>query len=100
MVFNGEWYFSMIDVIEVLSGSTNPRRYWSDLKFQVCNHEGFIQLYEKIVQLKFIAFDGKMRNTDTASTETIFRLLKRTFKKNANKFNFSNEKYFPFWYSY
>lgn len=71
----GEWYFSVIDVIEVLTGSSNPRRYWSDLKSQIINNEGSIQLYEKIVQLKLIAPDGKMRETDTANTETIFRII-------------------------
>lgn len=43
-----EWYFSIIDTIKVLSGSENPRRYWSDLKRKLKN-EGAIQLYENIV---------------------------------------------------
>lgn len=72
---NDEWYFSIIDVVEVLSNSSNARRYWSDLKIQISNLEGFIQLYEKIVQLKLLAPDGKMRETDTANTETIFRII-------------------------
>ncbi len=58
-----EWYFSIIDIIEVLTGSSNPRRYWSDLKIQIANNEGFDQLYEKIVHLKLMATDGKMRET-------------------------------------
>lgn len=52
---NNEWYFSIIDVIAVLSESSNPRRYWSDLKRQLSVKEGFFQLYEKIVQLKLDA---------------------------------------------
>lgn len=72
---NGEWYFSIIDIIEVLTGSSNPRRYWSDIKIQIANNEGFTQLYEKIVQLKLVASDGKMRETDTANTETVFRII-------------------------
>lgn len=72
---NSEWYFSVIDVIEVLSSSSNPRRYWSDLKSQITNNEGFDQLYEKIVQLKLVASDGKMRETDVANTETMFRII-------------------------
>jgi len=59
-----KWYFSVIDIIEILSESKNPRRYWSDLKIKL-NNEGN-QLYEKIVQLKMEAFDGKMRETDAA----------------------------------
>ena len=70
----GEWYFSIIDIVEVLTGSSNPRRYWSDLKTQITEGEGFVQLYGKIVQLKLLASDGKMRETDTANTETVFRI--------------------------
>lgn len=44
---NEEWYFSIIDIVEVLTGSLNPRRYWSDLKLQVINNEGFDKLYGK-----------------------------------------------------
>jgi len=68
-----KWYFSVIDIIEILSESKNPRRYWSDLKIKL-NREGS-QLYEKIVQLKMKAFDGKMRETDAADTEHILRLI-------------------------
>jgi hypothetical protein len=56
---NGEWYFSVIDIVEVLTRSANPRRYWSDLKIQLSDKEGFIQLYGKIVQLKLESPDGK-----------------------------------------
>ncbi len=69
-----EWWFSVIDVIEVLSESQNPRRYWSDLKIKV-KKEGAAQLYEKIVQLKLEAADGKLYNTDCANTETMFRII-------------------------
>ena len=72
---NSEWYFSVVDIVEVLTGSPNPRRYWSDLKIQISENEGFVQLYGKIVQLKLLAPDGKMRETDTANTETIFRII-------------------------
>ena len=44
-----EWYFSVVDVIRVLTGSENPRRYWSDLKRKL-KAEGAVELYEKIVQ--------------------------------------------------
>lgn len=69
-----KWYFSIIDIIEVLTGSSNPRRYWSDLKTKLTK-EGYFQLYEKIVQLKLRAPDGKMRMTDCADTEGILRII-------------------------
>lgn len=68
-----EWYFSIIDVIEILTDSPNPRRYWSDLKIKL-SKEGS-QLYASIVQLKLKAPDGKMRSTDVATTEQLFRLI-------------------------
>jgi hypothetical protein len=57
------WYFSVIDVIEILTGSNNPRRYWSDLKRKL-EQEGFSQLYEIIVQLKMESSDGKKYVTE------------------------------------
>lgn len=71
-IHQGEWYFSVIDIIAVLTESPNPRRYWSNLKIQLSENEGFVQLYSKTVQLKLPAPDGKMRETDTAHTETVF----------------------------
>ncbi len=68
-----KWYFSIIDVVEVLSGSDRPRRYWSDLKSKL-KKEGS-ELSEKIGQLKMSASDGKMRMTDIADTEQLFRLI-------------------------
>jgi hypothetical protein len=68
-----KWYISIVDVIEVLTESANPRRYWSDLKIKL-EKEGS-QLYEKIVQLKMQAPDGKMRLTDAADVEQLFRLI-------------------------
>lgn len=68
-----EWYFSIIDVIAILTESDNPRRYWSDLKHKLIK-EGS-QLYDKIVQLKLPAEDGKMRLTDVADTQQLFRLI-------------------------
>lgn len=67
------WYISVIDVIEVLTGTDRPRKYWNDLKIKL-QKEGS-QLSEKIGQFKMIATDGKMRLTDVADTEQIFRLI-------------------------
>lgn len=47
-----KWYFSIIDIISILTVSNNPRRYWSDLKTKLTNDEALEQLYDKIVQLK------------------------------------------------
>jgi hypothetical protein len=74
-IHQGEWYFSIIDIVAVLTESPNPRRYWSDLKIQLSEKEGFTQLYGKSVQLKLESSDGKKYLTDTANTETIFRII-------------------------
>jgi len=67
------WYFSIVDVVQILTDSTIPRRYWSDLKKKL-QMEGS-EVYEKIVQLKMIAPDGKQRETDCLSTEDLFRVI-------------------------
>lgn len=68
-----QWYFSVINVIEILTGSSIPKRYWSDLKKKL-TAEGS-EAYDKIVRLKMQAEDGKMRETDTADTETLLRII-------------------------
>ena len=68
-----KWYFSIIDVIEVLTGSDRPRKYWSDLKAKL-KKEGS-ELSEKIGQLKMQSSDGKFYKTDIANTEQLFRLI-------------------------
>ncbi len=65
-----EWYFSIVDVISVLTGTENPRRYWSDLKRKL-KKEGAVELYEKIVQLKMLSSDGKRYKTDVANMEQL-----------------------------
>jgi len=74
IIHKNEWWFSVIDIIEVLTESSIPKRYWSDLKIKLAK-EGFDEPYEKIVRLKMEAPDGKMRETDCANTETIFRII-------------------------
>ena len=68
-----EWYFSIVDVVAVLTDSENPRRYWSNLKRKLAK-EGS-QLYEGIVQLKMLSSDGKYYKTDVATTQQLFRLI-------------------------
>lgn len=70
-----EWYFSVVDVVAVLTESANPRRYWSDLKRKLQIEEGANELYEKIVQLKFKSSDGKMYKTDATDMQGIFRII-------------------------
>lgn len=67
------WYFSVIDVVSTLTGSSIPRRYWSDLKIKL-QKEGS-EVYEKIVQLKMQAPDGKYYLTDVADTEVMLRII-------------------------
>lgn len=70
-----EWYFSIVDVISVLTDSNEPRRYWSDLKRKL-KAEGANQLYENIVQLKMQSSkDGKNYKADVANTEQLLRLI-------------------------
>lgn len=71
---NEQWYFSIIDIIAILSESQNPRRYWSDLKRKLIA-EGYSQLYDEIVQLKLLGKDGKQYETDSANLTGIFRLI-------------------------
>jgi DNA-damage-inducible protein D len=72
---NGEWYFSVIDIIRVLTESSDPNRYWPELKKKLIGDEGFSQLLDKIEQLKLESNDGKKYLTDTANTETVFRII-------------------------
>lgn len=68
-----KWYFSIIDVIEILTESPRPRKYWNALKTKLIA-EGS-QLSQKLGQLKMIATDGKMYATDVADTEQLLRLI-------------------------
>lgn len=81
---NDKWFFSVIDIIGVLTDSSIPRRYWADLKSKLAE-EGF-EAYDKIVQLKLVAEDGKLRETDCADTETIFRIIQSIPSKKAEPF--------------
>ena len=79
-----EWYFSVIDVVEVLTDSDRSRKYWNDLKKKL-KTEGS-ELSEKIGQLKLIAPDGKLRMTDVADTKQLIRLIQSIPSKNAEPF--------------
>ncbi len=79
-----KWYFSIVDVIQVLIENDRPRKYWSDLKSKLLK-EGS-EVSEKIGQLKLQAEDGKMRMTDVADTEQLFRLIQSIPSKKAEPF--------------
>jgi DNA-damage-inducible protein D len=65
-----EWYYSITDVIDVLTESTRSRRYWNDLKSRA-KSEGFDEALVQIEQLKLKSQDGKFRLTDTANRQTL-----------------------------
>ena len=69
-----QWYFSVIDVIEVLTNSSNPRDYWFKMKIRVKTEDG-LELSAICRQLKLKATDGKMRQTDTANTRLLLRII-------------------------
>jgi DNA-damage-inducible protein D len=74
VLHDGEWWFSIIDVVEALVGGDRPRKYWNDLKKKLAS-EGYAEVSEKIGHLKMTAPDGKQRLTDCANTETLFRII-------------------------
>ena len=80
-----DYYFSVVDVISVLTNSPNPRNYWNMLKKRMKEDEGS-ELYTNCVQLKLRAPDGKYRSTDVLDTEGIFRLIESVPSKNAEPF--------------
>jgi len=79
-----KWYFSVVDVIQILTGSSIPKRYWSDLKRKLAG-EGS-QVYDKIVQLKFQSIDGKFYLSDASDTETTLRIIQSIPSPNAEPF--------------
>src|SRR3989338_246388 len=74
IIYQNEWWFSVVDVVEALTGTDRPRKYWNDLKKKLIE-EGYIELSGKIGQLKLLASDGKKYLTDCANTETVFRII-------------------------
>ena len=68
------WYFSVVDIVEILTDSKNPAVYWRVLKKRL-KDEGSDQTVTKCNGLKMLAADGKMRLTDVADTETLLRLI-------------------------
>ena len=69
-----QWYFSVIDVVEILTESSNPRDYWFKMKLRIKSEDG-LELSTNCRQFKLKAADGKMRVTDVADTETLLRII-------------------------
>lgn len=69
-----QWYFSVIDVVEILTDSNNPRDYWFKMKIRVKFEDGF-ELSTNCRQFKLKANDGKLRETDVANTLTLLRII-------------------------
>jgi len=73
-IHKNEWWFSVVDIVEALTGTDRPRKYWNDLKTKIIK-EGYSEVSGKIGQLKLKAADGKFYETDCANTETMFRII-------------------------
>jgi len=80
-----QWFFSVVDIVGVLTDSENPRNYWNMLKIREKEVSG-IELYTICVQLKLVAEDGKLRETDCANTEALFRIIQSIPSKKAEPF--------------
>ena len=80
-----EWYFSIVDVVRVLTDSTNPRDYWFRMKDRMSDEES-AELSTICRQLKLRALDGKMRETDVATVEGLLRIIQSIPSKKAEPF--------------
>lgn len=74
VIYNNEWWFSIVDVVSALTDSIDPKDYWYRMKVRVKDEENF-EPSTICRQLKLLATDGKMRETDCANTEGIFRII-------------------------
>jgi hypothetical protein len=84
-LFQNEWWFSVVDVIGALTDSNKPSKYWTAMKARVQDEEGF-QPSTICRQLKLLAGDGKMRETDCSDTEGIFRIIQSIPSRKAEPF--------------
>jgi len=80
---DGEWWFSVVDVVGAISESDRPSKYWSDLKRQLAEKEGFSELSDFIGQLPLPGTDGKMYPTEVCTTQTLLRIIQSMSSKNA-----------------
>ena len=82
-----KWYFSLVDMVEVLTNSTNPRNYWFKMKIRVKTEDG-LELSTICRQFKMKATDGKMRETDVADSKTLLRIIQSIPSPRAEPFKF------------
>lgn len=75
VMYEGRWFFSVIDVVGLLTESARPRAYWDAMKRRLADDEGFREVSTNCRQLKMTAPDGKQRLTDCADTETLLRII-------------------------
>ncbi|MBO5476476.1 MAG: Bro-N domain-containing protein [Clostridia bacterium] len=88
LVYNGEWYYSIVDIVSILTEQFDyqkARKYWNKLKERLIKEEDS-EVVTNCHQLKMLAKDGKMRLTDCANRETIFRLIQSIPSPNAEPF--------------
>lgn len=71
----GEWWYSLVDIMAFIVGSNRARKYWNDLKKRIIEQEEYSQLSEKIGQLRFESSDGKRYKSDSANFTTVIRIL-------------------------
>lgn len=84
-MYNDEWYYSIIDIVAILTESTQPSRYWNEFKKQL-KEEGF-EFFDKIEKLKLVSSkDGKKYPVECASREIIFRIIQTIPSPNAEPF--------------
>ncbi len=83
---NDEWFFSVIDIVKVLTGSPRPSKYWSDLKTKLVDTEGFSEPFANSERLKMPSTDGKMRKAEVVNTTTLLRIVQSVPSKSAEPF--------------
>lgn len=82
---NDEWWYSVVDVVAALTGSDRARKYWSDLKSKM-EREGYVEVSDEIGQLAMPSPDGKSRQTDVATAETVLRIIQSISSPRAEPF--------------
>jgi len=73
--YQDDWWFSIIDIIAILTWSTQPSRYWTELKQKMFEHEWYSEFFGKVEQLKFTSSDGKKYKSDGANTAIVLRII-------------------------
>ena len=84
--YEGEWWYSLVDIMSVFAGTSRARRYWYDLKKKIVEEERYIELSDFFGQLKFEASDGKRYKSDAGNFTTIARILQSVASPKAEGF--------------